>query len=94
MMEVAGMSAVERLAPTGDAVVEYDRRHLALYAELLDAADAGVDWQDTAAAVLRLDVTQADAEACWRSHLDRARWIVGAGLAPALVYFNESAVRE
>ena len=88
------MNAVERLAPTGDAVVEYDRRHLTLYAELLGAADAGVDWQDTATTLLRLDITQADAEACWRSHLERARWIVGAGLSAAVTAFGKSSARN
>lgn len=78
------MNTVERLAPTGDAVVDYDRHHLALYAALLDAADVGRDWQAAAADLMELDVTDHDAEACWRSHLDRARWIIGEGLGSAL----------
>jgi len=40
-----------------------------------------------------LDVNQCDAEACWRSHLERARWIVGEGLATALVAFNTRVVQ-
>lgn len=82
------MKAIERLAPTGDAVVDYDRQHLALYAALLDAVDAGRDWQVAAADLMGLDGTDRDAEACWRSHLDRARWIVGEGLGSALVAFS------
>lgn len=82
------MDTVERLAPTGDVVVDYDRRHLALYAELLEAADAGGRWQETAAALMQLDVTQHDAKACWRSHVERARWIVGEGLAAAVTAFG------
>ena len=69
-------------------VVEYDRRHLALYASLLDAADAGVDWRISATELMRLDLTDCSAEACWRSHLERARWIVGEGLGSALVAFG------
>ncbi|WP_336966880.1 hypothetical protein [Sphingobium aquiterrae] len=88
------MNLLDPLAPTGNEVVEYDRRHLALYAELLDAADAGIDWQITAATLLRLDVTQAGAEACWRSHIERARWIVGAGLSAALTAFGNSSDRN
>lgn len=69
-------------------VVDYDRRHLALYAALLEAADAGRAWQDAATSLMRLDVTERDAEACWRSHLERARWIVGDGLGIAIDAFN------
>lgn len=83
------MVAVERQAPEGDTVIDYDRRHLALYAALLEADDAGRAWQDAAASLMQIDVTECDAEACWRSHIDRARWIVGDGLGTALVAFNE-----
>jgi hypothetical protein len=82
------MKAIERLAPTGDAVVDYDRRHLALYAALLEANEVGGDWQDAASLVMCLDITDREAEACWRSHLERARWIIGAGLATAVAAFN------
>lgn len=82
------MSGIERLAPSGYEVVDYDRMHLALYAALLEADDDGCDWRDAAASLMQLDVTHEDAEACWRSHLDRARWIVGEGLATALGAFN------
>ncbi|WP_156681046.1 hypothetical protein [Sphingomonas profundi] len=83
------MSLIDRLAPTESTMVEYDRRNLALYAALLDADNAGCDWQDTASSVLRLDVSDDHAKACWRSHLERARWIVGEGLANALLALNE-----
>lgn len=82
------MDVVDRLAPTGNAVVNYDRRHLALYAALLEADDAGRNWQDAATSLMQIDVTQGDAEACWHSHLERARWIVGDGLGIALEAFN------
>ena len=82
------MGTIDRLAPSGDAAVDYDRRHLALYAALLEADDAGGDWRDAATSLMQLDVTESDAEACWRSHLERARWIVGDGLGSALVAFT------
>jgi hypothetical protein len=62
---------------------------LALYASLLEADDAGSDWQDGATSLMRLDIADSDAEACWRSHLERARWIVSDGLGTALVTFND-----
>lgn len=79
---------VERRAPEGDAVVDYDRCHLALYAALLEAADAGRDWQEAATSLMKIDVTACDAEQCWRSHLERARWIVSEGLASAIAAFG------
>lgn len=82
------MNMIKALAPAGDEVVDYDRKNLALYAALLEADDAGRDWRDAAASLMQIDVTRDDAQACWRSHLDRARWIVGEGLATALVAFN------
>ena len=82
------MSMIEALAPAGEEVVDYDRRNLALYAALLEADDAGRDWRDAAGSLMHLDVTHTDAEMCWRSHLDRARWIVGEGLASAVVAFG------
>lgn len=82
------MDSIDRRAPSGEQVVEYDRRNLALYAALLEADDAGRDWRDAAATLMHLDIAHEEAETCWRSHLERARWIVGEGLATALVAFN------
>ena len=88
------MSMIEALAPSGDEVVDYDRRNLALYAALLEAADAGRDWRAAASDLMRLDATDPDAEACWRSHLERARWIVGDGMANAVAAFGERPKRR
>ena len=79
---------IDRRAPDGETVGDYDRRNLALYAALLEADDAGSDWRDAATSLMRLDIADNDAEACWRSHLDRAHWIVGEGLESAIVTFN------
>jgi len=87
------VSSVSKCAPSGNQVVEYDRRNLALYAALLEADDSGRDWREAATSIMLLDVNQCDAEACWRSHLERARWIVGEGLATALVAFNTRVVQ-
>lgn len=82
------MDGIERQAPSGTEVVDYDRRHLALYAALIEADDAGRGWHEAATSLMHLDLADNDAEACWRSHLERARWIVGEGLATALVAFG------
>lgn len=79
---------IKAVAPSGDEVVEYDRRNLALYAALLDADDAGGDWRCAAASLMQIDVTREDAQACWQSHVDRARWIVGDGMENALRAFG------
>ncbi|WP_230461197.1 hypothetical protein [Sphingobium sp. CAP-1] len=67
---------------------DYDRRHLALYAAILDAADQGRPWREAAGDIMKLDVARDDAEACWQSHLDRARWIIGDGLGSAIAAFG------
>ena len=75
-------------APDGLTVSEYDRCNLSLYAALLDAAEAGQDWRNAASIIMGLDVSYVGAEACWRSHLERARWIVGEGLGQAIEAFG------
>lgn len=84
------MAGVERLAPTSDAVVEYDRYHLVLYAALLEASDAGRPWREVASEIMHIDVDVDDAKTCWRSHLDRARWLVGDGLGHAIAAFGRA----
>jgi len=82
--------ALDAIAPTGDTVLDYDRRNLLTYAELLDAADAGVDWHDGSLEILGIDpIADADrARSCWDSHLARARWIIGDGLAATIEAFG------
>lgn len=75
------------LAPKGD-VSGYDRNQLALYAALLDAEAAGTDWREVAANLMSLDPAHDGAERCWRSHLERARWITSDGLAEAVAVFG------
>lgn len=70
-------------------MIDYDRRNLALYAALLEADDAGRDWREAASCLMHLDLSDKDAEACWRSHLARARWIVSDGMELAIIAFGE-----
>lgn len=78
-------------APSGH-VTEYDRQNLAIYAEMLDADNAGITWADGVRLILGLEVSNdgETARRCWESHLDRARWIVGEGLSPALQAFSRN----
>ena len=80
---------LKSMAPAG-GVTDYDRAHLALYAALLDADDSGQEWTAVVSELMGLDPTAVDAETCWKSHLDRARWIVGDGLAQAVSTFGRS----
>ena len=82
------MSLIAPLAPSGNEVVAYDRMHLSLYAALIEADDAGEDWRTAAMSLMKLDLADNRAAACWRSHLERARWIIGTGLENALVAFG------
>ncbi|HEX7854642.1 MAG TPA: hypothetical protein VF503_13200 [Sphingobium sp.] len=74
-------------APTGE-VVEYDLRHLSLYAAILDVVASSTDWRESASRLMKLDIDDPRAQACWLSHVERARWIVGAGLASAIEAFG------
>jgi len=77
---------IHREAPSDPGLTDYDRAHMVTYARLIDADRAGHDWTEAAEAILCLDAAkhEAAALACWRSHLERARWITGPGLAEAL----------
>jgi len=81
---------LDPIAPSGDTVLDYDRRNLLTYAELLDAADAGIDWEAGSLDILGIDPA-ADpdrAQSCWDSHLARARWITSEGLGAAIEAFG------
>ena len=83
---------LRNVAPSGQ-VTDYDRQTLPVYAELLDADAAGVDWVEGARSILGLDASadRMTARRCWESHLARARWIVGEGLGSALETFGRNA---
>jgi hypothetical protein len=73
---------IQAEAPSDDALTYYDRQHFLTYARLIDADKEGADWKASAAKILQRDVENDlhAAELCYRSHLARARWIIGAGL--------------
>lgn len=81
---------IRREAPNGDVVL-YDRQHLLIYAELVDADDAGVCWRDGALGILGIDPSAYPdfARCAWDSHLARARWIIGDGLHVATEAFGK-----
>ncbi|WP_339692347.1 DUF2285 domain-containing protein [uncultured Parasphingorhabdus sp.] len=81
-------------APNESVVTDYDRAHFLTYARLLDAADESTDWRKNARTILGCDKTADDktVRRCWDSHLARARWIIGEGLA--LVVSAESETGE
>lgn len=85
------LSRLLPLAPDGEEVLDYDRVNLSLYAALLDADQSGEDWRHSVSTLMDLDPDDRDAETCWRSHLRRAHWIVGAGLANAITAFGVAA---
>lgn len=58
------MSGIEKQAPGGKEVVEYDRKNLALYAALLEADDAGRDWREAAFSLRR---RRRSANAGWQN---------------------------
>lgn len=82
-------------APEGDAVTDYDQRHFLTYARLLGAERDARDWREAAAEILKIDVADDPdaAEACFRSHLDRAHWIVGPGLVAIAIQMQRTGER-
>lgn len=80
------------LAPDASDVTDYDRAHFLTYARLLDAADENTDWRENARTILGCDRTADDetVRRCWDSHLARARWIIGEGLALAVGIDSET----
>lgn len=69
------------IAPSGQALTEYDRSHVKLYMRLLDAAADGASWEDVVQVLFGLD-PRYDPERCQRvhdSHLARARWMTHTG---------------
>ena len=68
---------ITETAPSEAIVTGYDERHLIVYLRLLDADIDDADWREVARVVLGLDPDREPgrAEAIWRSHLARAKWM-------------------
>ncbi|MBX9590889.1 MAG: DUF2285 domain-containing protein [Hyphomonadaceae bacterium] len=67
--------------PDGDRLTPYDRAHVTVYLQLLDADTLQIDWKETARRVLALDPNSnfAGAKQCYDAHLARARWMAQHG---------------
>ena len=72
---------VREAAPEEETLTGYDQQHLVTYLRLLDAERDEADWREVAEFVLGLDpMLEAErAHKVWRSHLERAHWMVRAG---------------
>lgn len=68
-------------APAGDALTDYDRAHVELYARLLDATDDGADWREVVKVLFGIEpALESDrARRVYESHLARARWMSTTG---------------
>lgn len=67
-----------------DRVTDYDRAHLLVYAQLLDAVATGQSETDMIAAILKLAPDAADSRTKLARHLARARWMRETGYAQIL----------
>jgi hypothetical protein len=68
-------------APQDPELTDYDRDHAVTYLRLLDAEEAGADWQEVARVVLGVD-PHGDferAQVMHATHLARARWMRDGG---------------
>ena len=76
---------LKRVAPTVDAVTEYDRAHFYHYIWLLDAHSAGMTSDEMCRNILDIDpTTDPDgAHKTLQSHLDRAVWMSNVGFRQA-----------
>lgn len=77
------MFLIADLAPTDASVTEYDQAHFLTYARVLDADRNGLDWATGLKTILYRDFGDDfhAGKSCWDSHVSRAEWIVGDGLA-------------
>lgn len=67
--------------PQSSSLTDYDRRNLAIYVRLLDAAEEGADWTEAARILFGLDPKRdgARARSVHDTHLARARWMAEHG---------------
>jgi hypothetical protein len=67
--------------PQSPDSTDYDRKHLALYARLLDADEEGAEWTEVVQILFGLDPKRdADrARGVYDSHLSRAVWMTQHG---------------
>jgi len=68
-------------APQDASLTDYDRDHAVTYLRLLDAEEAGADWQEVSRVVLGID-PRGDferAQVMHATHLARAKWMRDGG---------------
>ena len=67
--------------PKSDALTDYDRAHLVLYLQVLDAEADGADWRDVVRVVFEIEPENdlKRAKLIYDSHLARARWMTETG---------------
>lgn len=68
-------------APSATIVTAYDKEHLVIYSDLLEAEADGADWDEAALLVLHIDPVREPERArrVWESHLARAKWMSDRG---------------
>ncbi len=67
--------------PSNARLTSYDKRHLATYLRLLDAAREGADWHEAVKVIFGLDAQREPKRArlVYDSHLARAHWMTRSG---------------
>ncbi len=62
-------------------LTDYDRAHLQVYIQLLDADAAGIPWQEVVRLISNLDpiADPATAKRSYDAHLARAQWMTRVG---------------
>ena len=72
---------VDDLAPTQDALTDYDDEHISTYLRMLDAEAENADWREVALVVLHIDPEREPerARCAYDSHLARAKWMSNKG---------------
>lgn len=81
------IESFEDIAPSGQHLTDYDRKHVKLYARLLDAAADGADWREAVEVLFGIDPAREPdrAQQVHDSHLQRARWMTHTGYRQLLL---------
>ena len=80
-LAVMGGPSLRTRAPQDAGLTDYDRDHAVTYLRLLDAEEAGADWQEVTRVVLGVD-PRGDferAQVMHATHLARAKWLRDGG---------------
>jgi hypothetical protein len=74
-------AGLKSLAPSSDAVTQYDRDHLQEYVKLLDAVARGMNDDEMCGCILKIDPSydRSQAHQTLESHIRRAQWMTKTG---------------